>query len=76
MHLYKCSYKAILCLISIFTKMKNLLFILVSLLLLSFLSSCTAEELPETKTNFQMETVDPNSSGGETDPPTLIPPRK
>lgn len=52
--------------------MKNLLFILVSLLLLSLLSSCTAEELPEPKTNFQMETVDPDNPGGESDPPPII----
>jgi hypothetical protein len=31
----------------------------VSLLLLSFLSSCTAEELPETKPTLEMENVDP-----------------
>lgn len=58
--------------------MKNLLLILVSLLLLSFLSSCTAEELPETKPDFNMETLDPNNpKEGETDPPIIhIPPTK
>lgn len=56
--------------------MKNVLLILVSLLLLSFLSSCTAEELPEIEPTLQMENGDPNNPGGETDPPVVIPPKK
>lgn len=56
--------------------MKNILFLLVSLLLLSFLSSCTAEELPETEPTLEMENVDPTPPGGETNPPPIIPTRK
>lgn len=55
--------------------MKNVLFILVSLLLISFLSSCTAEELPEIEPNLEMENVDPIPPGeGETNPlnPVII----
>lgn len=52
--------------------MKNLFFILVSLILISFLSSCTAEELPEIEPTINMETVDPNNPGRETDPPPII----
>lgn len=54
--------------------MKNVLFILVSLLLLSFLSSCTAEELPETKPTLEMENVDPIPPvEGMTEPPISVP---
>ncbi len=53
--------------------MKNILFILVSLLLLSFLSSCTVEELPETEPTLEMETVDPNApKEGDTNPPPIV----
>ena len=47
-----------------------------SLLLLSFLSSCTAEELPETKPTLEMENVDPNNLGDgkieDPKPPIII----
>lgn len=58
--------------------MKNSLYILVSVLIMTFLTSCTAEELPETNPSFQMETVDPNLPvEAETEPPkTNIPPIK
>lgn len=58
--------------------MKNLLYILVSVFIMTFLSSCTAEELPETNPSFQMETVDPNPPAEtETEPPVVIvPPTK
>jgi hypothetical protein len=57
--------------------MKNVTFLLVSLLLMAFLTSCTAEELPETEPTLQMETSNPNTpKEGETDPPPVIPTRK
>ena len=56
--------------------MKNVLLILVSLLFLSFLSSCTAEELPETIKTHYKEGDDVTPKDGETDPPTVIPPKK
>lgn len=57
--------------------MKNVLFILVSLLLLSFLSSCTAEELPETIKTHYKEGDDVTPKEGETEPPIInLPPTK
>ena len=56
--------------------MKNVLFILVSLLLLSFLSSCTAEELPVAEHTVQTDTVDPNNSGEGVPPIRTVPPIK
>jgi hypothetical protein len=55
--------------------MKNVLFLLVSLLLLSFLSSCTAEELPETEPTLEMETVNsttPKDQEPVPNPPIII----
>lgn len=56
--------------------MKNLLFILVSLILISFLSSCTAEELPEIEPTINMETVDPNNPEEGVPPVRTVPPIK
>lgn len=50
--------------------MKNVFFLLVSLLLMAFLTSCTAEELPEIEPTLQMETGNPTTpEDGETKPP-------
>ncbi|CAM4087574.1 hypothetical protein FLAN108750_09530 [Flavobacterium antarcticum] len=57
--------------------MKKLLYFLLSVVLLISISSCTAEELPETTKTLQGDAGDSNNSGaGETDPPTVIPPKK
>lgn len=57
--------------------MKNVTFLLVSLLLMVSLSSCTAEELPAKDESLQMETSNPTTpKEGETDPPPVIPLRK
>lgn len=46
------------------------------MLLLSLLSSCTAEELPETKPTLEMENVDPIPPGEGEPPVRTIPPVK
>jgi hypothetical protein len=50
--------------------MKNVTFLLVSLLLMAFLTSCTAEELPETEPTLQMEVVNPNNEKDQEPVPT------
>ena len=56
--------------------MKNVLLILVSLLLLSFLSSCTAEELPATEHTVQTNTIGDLPPKDQEPPKINLPPVK
>lgn len=58
--------------------MKNLLYIIAFALFLAFLTSCTAEELPENNHNIQLETVDPKTPIEEENIPPVVnvPPTK